>query len=176
MKKVIALGASNSKESINQQFANYVVSKVNNTEIITIKLSEFDLPIYGIDYENEHGIPENAKQINKLINLSDGIVISFAEHNGNYSAAFKSTFDWLSRIDKNVWQHKPMLLLATSPGARGGKTVLEIAKNSFPRFAANVITDFSLPNFFDNFKDNTIINEALNQELNTKIISFQEEL
>jgi NAD(P)H-dependent FMN reductase len=27
-------------------------------------------------------------------------------------AAFKNIFDWMSRIDKNVWQNKPMLLMA----------------------------------------------------------------
>lgn len=176
MKKIVALGASNSKNSINQIFAEYVANNIENSETIRISLSEYELPLYGIDYETKNGIPETAHIINDLLQLSDGIVISLAEHNGNYSAAFKSTFDWLSRIDKNVWKNKPMLLLATSPGGRGGKTVLELAKNSFPRFAANIVAGFSLPSFSENFKRNKITNEALKQELNTKINSFQKEL
>ena len=176
MKNIIALGASNSKNSINQQFANFVASKIENTQSVSVKLSEYDLPLYGIDYEIENGIPEAAKQLNNLIESSHGIVISFAEHNGNYTAAFKSAFDWLSRIDKNVWKNKPMLLLATSPGGRGGKTVLELAKNSFPRFAGNIIADFSLPSFQDNFKENSITNEELNLELNSKIQAFQQHI
>jgi len=176
MKKIIALGASNSKNSINQQFADFVASKIENTQTISVKLSEYDLPLYGIDYEIENGIPEAVQQLNDLIASSKGIVISLAEHNGNYTAAFKSTFDWLSRIDKNVWKNKPMFLLATSPGGRGGKTVLDLAKNSFPRFAGTIIADFSLPSFQDNFKESKITNEALKLELNSKIQEFQQEL
>ncbi len=44
-----------------------------------------------------------------------------------------------------------MLLMATSPGARGGASVLEIAKSSFPRFGASIKASFSLPSFNDNF-------------------------
>ena len=44
-----------------------------------------------------------------------------------------------------------MLLLATSPGPRGGSTVLEIAKNRFPFQGGIVKGSFSLPNFNNNF-------------------------
>ena len=74
-----------------------------------------------------------------------------AENNGNYSASFKNTFDWASRINVKVFQDKPMLLMATSPGGRGGASVVEIAKNAFPRYGANVLATFSLPSFNVNF-------------------------
>jgi hypothetical protein len=44
-----------------------------------------------------------------------------------------------------------MLLMATSPGARGGASVLEIAKNAFPRYGADIKATFSLPSFDANF-------------------------
>ena len=60
-----------------------------------------------------------------------------------------------------------MLLLATSPGARGGKTVLEIAKNYFPYQGADIKGTFSLPSFHDNFKPEVgITNEDLKNQLN----------
>ncbi len=176
MKKIIAIGASNSKESINKKLAIYAANKVENSETIIVDLNDFETPIYGIDYETEHGIPEIAQELNKLIASADGIVISMAEHNGSYSVAFKSIFDWLSRIDKYVWKNKPMLLLATSPGERGGKTVLDTAKKTFPRMGATIITDFSLPSFYDNFSENGITNEELNTELSNKINAFQQEI
>lgn len=37
--------------------------------------------------------------------------------------------------------------MATSPGDRGGATVLQAAVNYFPFLGANVVADFSLPNF-----------------------------
>ncbi|HRA74159.1 MAG TPA: NADPH-dependent FMN reductase, partial [Flavobacterium sp.] len=39
----------------------------------------------------------------------------------------------------------------TSPGARGGASVLEIAKNALPRYGAIIKATFSLPSFNDNF-------------------------
>jgi NAD(P)H-dependent FMN reductase len=62
----------------------------------------------------------------------------------------QNVFDWCTRINGKVFR-KPMLLLATSPGARGGASVLEIAKNAFPRYGALVKATFSLPSFDENF-------------------------
>lgn len=105
------------------------------------------------------------------IDESDLLIISLAEHNGSYSVAFKNIFDWISRIqDRKVFGNKPLLLLATSPGARGGATVLEIAKNSMPYFGGNVVATFSLPEFYENFDvSKGIINERLRSELDHKI-------
>ena len=90
-----------------------------------------------------------------------------SEHNGNYSAAFKNIFDWCTRINGKVFQEKPMLLLATSPGARGGASVLEIAKNAFPRYGALVKATFSLPSFDENFdiQKGQISNTELDNDL-----------
>ena len=88
-----------------------------------------------------------------------------AEHNGAYSSAFKNILDWSSRIDAKTFQQKPMLLLATSPGARGGKTVLEIAKNYFPYQGADIKGSYSLPSFNANFDPEIgITNEELKNQ------------
>ena len=42
-------------------------------------------------------------------------------------AAFKNIYDWISVIEKIVWSNKPILLMSTSDGARGGQSVLETA-------------------------------------------------
>ena len=65
-----------------------------------------------------------------------------------------------------MYQQKPVLLLATSPGARGASSVLEIAKSSFPFQGAQVKGSFSLPSFYDNFDtEKGIINEELKMQL-----------
>ena len=176
MKKVIALGGSNSKKSINKALATYAANQVENAEITIIDLNDFELPLYGIDHETDLGIPENATKLNDLIESSDGLIISLAEHNGSYSTAFKNVYDWLSRIDKKVWKNKPMLLMATSPGARGGASVLQTAKAGFPFLGGNIIADFSLPSFYDNFSKEGIVNEELNAAFNQKIVLFQRAL
>ncbi|MEL6810159.1 MAG: NAD(P)H-dependent oxidoreductase [Bacteroidota bacterium] len=176
MKKVIALGGSNSKNSINKTLAIYTANKIQSVEAKIIDLNDYELPLYGVDFETENGIPENALKLNSQIESADGLVISLAEHNGSYTASFKNTVDWLSRIDVKVWKDKPMLLLATSPGGRGGKTVLQSAKDYFPYLGGNVTADFSLPNFYDSFLEDEIINDELKTELNHKIQLFEQQL
>jgi hypothetical protein len=67
-----------------------------------------------------------------------------------------------------------MLLMATSPGARGGASVLEIAKNAFPRYGAIIKGTFSLPSFNDNFDvvKGRISNEELDKQLGEIVKNF----
>lgn len=165
-KKIIAFGASSSKTSINKQLATYAANQFQNAEVEVLDLNDFEMPIFSSDKESENGIPQLAQDFYTKLGTADLIVISFAEHNGAYTAAFKNVFDWISRINSKTFQEKPMLLLSTSPGPRGGATVLEIAKNRFP-FQGGVIKDsFSLPNFYENFdSSNGIINPDLKKQL-----------
>ena len=51
--------------------------------------------------------------------------------------------------------------MATSPGPRGGTSVLEMANSRFPRHNAQITGVFSLPSFYENF-DNGAIKNILN--------------
>ncbi len=151
MKKIIAFGASSSKTSINKQLATYTANQFKNTLIEVLDLNNYEMPIFSSDKEAQTGIPQLAQDFYNKIGSADLIIISFAEHNGAYSAAFKNIFDWASRINAKTFQDKPTLLLATSPGPRGGSNVLEIAKSRFPFQGADVKGSFSLPSFYENF-------------------------
>lgn len=149
--KVLAFAASNSKYSINKRLVEYAAGTLESVDVRMIDLNDFEMPLYSIDRENEHGIPEQASKFRQLIGDADALIISFAEHNGSYTAAFKNLFDWTSRIDQKVYQDKPMILLATSPGKGGARNVLALAESAAPHFAGQVRASFSLPNFFKNF-------------------------
>lgn len=149
--KILAFGASTSSQSINRQFAHFVAGTIPGAEVTELDLRQFTLPIYSMDEEEGHGVPADAKAFKDLIVSHDAIIVSLAEHNGSYSAAFKNLYDWVSRMDGKVWAGKPMLLLSTSPGARGGASVMEAAKATFPRMGADLKAFFSLPSFSDNF-------------------------
>ena len=176
MKSIIALAGSNSKQSINKQLATYASSLVSGVEVTILDLNDFEMPLYGIDLENEHGIPDKAQVFLDHIRSSDGIVLSLAEHNGAYATAFKNVFDWVSRIDGKLWSEKPMLIMATSPGGRGGATVLDIAKERFKYMGGHIVADFSLPSFNDNFAEGTITNSELNDALKNAVSTFQSAL
>lgn len=172
--KIIAFGGSNSQQSINKKLAAYVAHLFEGYEVEVLDLNDFALPLFSVDLEKEVGHQKLAQNFLDKIASADILVVSMAENNGNYTAAFKSLFDWASRINVKVFQDKPMLLMATSPGGRGGATVLEIAKNAFPRYGANVIATFSLPSFNENFdlKGMRISNVVLDDEIRDIVKSF----
>ncbi|MEM8906448.1 MAG: NAD(P)H-dependent oxidoreductase [Bacteroidota bacterium] len=173
MKKILAFGASNSQQSINKKFVQYATSQLADVEVNLLDLNDYEMPIFSIDRQNADGIPELVQQFKAQIDAADGIVISFAEHNGAYTAAYKNIYDWVSRIDMNVWQNKPMLLLATSPGGRGAKGVLDLALRSYQFSNKNTIASFSLPAFTKNFSTETgISDESLNQTFREQLDLF----
>lgn len=176
MKNIIAFAGSNSSDSINKKLATYAANLVDAAKVTILDLNDFDLPIYSKDLEAQKGIPDNAKKFLNYIKQTDGIVLSLAENNGAYSAVFKNLFDWMSRIDGKLWSNKPMLLMATSPGSRGGASVLEIAKGRFPYMGGRIVSEFSLPNFGENFKEDRIVNFELNSELLKAVKNFQNTL
>ncbi|MGS0726904.1 NADPH-dependent FMN reductase, partial [Shewanella sp. 0m-11] len=113
--KLLAFAASSSTKSINKQLATYAASLVQGAEVEILDINDYEMPLFSQDREEELGHPELAQQFFAKIGEADAIIISFAEHNGSYTAAYKNLFDWTSRIDMKVFQNKPMLLLATSP-------------------------------------------------------------
>lgn len=174
MKKIIAFGASSSKASINKQLATYTAKQFKDVEVEILDLNNYEMPIFSTDKETENGIPQLAHEFYYKLGTADLIVISFAEHNGAYSAAFKNIFDWTSRINAKTFQEKHILLLSTSPGPRGGSSVLEIAKNRFPFQGAVVKGSFSLPSFYENFDAvNGIINDEYKNQLMGIVNSIQ---
>ena len=164
MSKVLLFAGSNSSKSINKKLVTLASKRINH-ESQVIDLNDFEAPIYSIDREESSGIPQPIEEFLRIFESASAVVISMAEHNGSYSVAFKNLIDWSSRSNKDFMKGKAMVLMATSPGKRGGKGVLESALNSFPRYGAVVTGSFSLPSFYDNFSDDEgIKDEGLNQE------------
>ena len=149
--KILAFAASSSRNSINKQLITYAASLLENTDIEIIDLNDFEMPIYSEDREKQLGIPEAAERFFKKIGAADALLISFAEHNGSYTAAYKNLYDWASRINSKVFQNKPMVILATSPGPGGAGNVLATAKTSAPHFGGDVRADLSIARFYDVF-------------------------
>ncbi|AWG23151.1 NADPH-dependent FMN reductase [Flavobacterium faecale] len=172
--KIIAFAASSSKNSINKKLATYAASLFDNAQVEVLDLNDFEMPNFSVDVEVQIGQHQMAQAFLNKIASADVLVVSMAEHNGNYSATFKNIFDWCTRIQKEVFQHKPMLLMATSPGGRGGASVLEIAKAAFPRFGTELKGVFSLPNFNDNFNEENgvISNPEFDKELKDIVANF----
>lgn len=177
MKRILAFAGSNSKQSINKQLATYTAMSLPKVEVDIIDLNDFEVPLFGVDLEQTSGIPEKAYAFKKHIDEADAIVLSLAEHNGGFTAAYKNLYDWVSRIDKSVFQHKPLFLLATSPGGRGAKTVLEHAIAIYGHANKAPLVTFSLPSFHQNFDpEKGILQEELRAAYEERVKEFSQHL
>jgi len=166
-KKVVAFGASNSSRSINKKLVTYASGLLEQAEVEILDLNDFELPLFSVDREDEMGQPKLAQAFLKKLTDCDGIIISFAENNGSYSVAYKNLYDWVSRIQPKVYQDQPMVLLSTSPGGRGGRSVLELALSQIPRFGGQVKASVSVPSFGENFdlEAGVIVNDDIASQL-----------
>jgi len=165
--KLLAFAASNSKKSINGQLIRYAVSLIKDAETEILDLNDFEMPLFSVDRENEWGIPELAHRFYDRIGAADALLISHAEHNLSYTVAFKNLYDWTSRINSKVYQGKPLVLLATSPGARGASSVLATAVKSAPIYGADLKGSLSIPGFYKNF--DTTTGKISNPEIQAKL-------
>jgi len=165
--KVIAFAATSHTKSVNKQLVQYAGSLLNNTELEILDLNDYEMPLYSQDKEEEIGHPQLAKDFLVKIAESDGILISFTEHNGSYTVAYKNIFDWCSRIELKVFQGKNIVMLSTSPAASGGDIVLAAALKSAPYFGGVVLASLSIPSFYDHFdsEKQVVTHEELNAQL-----------
>lgn len=159
--KLLAFAASNSSQSINRQLVDYAIGLLQGgeidgvdpdaLEISTLDLNDFEMPIYSIDRQEAGGIPQPAHDFYNALGAADALLISFAEHNGSYTVAYKNVFDWASRIDMRVYHDKPIVMLSTSPGGGGGGFVLRTASHLAGYFGNGILATLSIPRFGENF-------------------------
>lgn len=180
---LLAFGASNSKTSINKALATHAAELfhaefMEDSNIEVLDLNDYAMPIYSIDYEQEHGVPDLAQKFLDKIGESDALIISYAEHNGHYTTAYKNVFDWASRLNGKVFQGKPKLALSTSPGKGGAASVLAAAVNSAVFFDANVVGQLSVANFNSVFDTElcALTDEDVASELRAELQSLKEVL
>ncbi len=175
MKKILVFAGSTSSTSINKKLATYASTLLKNGAGEVIDLNDYQAPIYS-ENEEKKGFPDTITTLSSQMKNYDGFIISLAEHNGSYAAAFKSILDWLSRIDRSIFNDRPVLLMAASPGGRGGASVLASAEGYFPHAGASSVVAFSFPKFYDNFSEGKIVNEDLDKALIDTIREFENSL
>ena len=172
--KLLAFAASNSSKSINGKLIKYAISILDDVDTEVLDLNDFEMPLFSVDREMETGIPELAHLFYNKIGEADSLLISHAEHNGTYTAAFKNLFDWTSRINSKVYQGKPLVLLATSPGGRGASGVLAAAVKSAPHYGGDLKASLSIPDFYKIFDPEAgrVSNFEVQSKLENTLASF----
>ncbi len=140
--KTLAFAASNHSQSINGALVEYAATRLKSfspsVEIEFIDINDYEMPIYSMDREKSDGVHPLAQDFFGKIGDADALIVSFAEYNGYVTAAWKNIYDWMSRIDQKVWQDKPIVLLAATPGPRAGTNVLQTQEFTAPFFGMDI--------------------------------------
>jgi len=179
--QILAFAVTTSRQSINRELIGYATRLLegasDDTTVETLDLNDYEMPIYSIDRQMDGGIPEEAHDFYRRVGAADALVISYAEHNGLYTAAYKNVFDWASRIDKRVFQDTPTVMLSTSPGRNGGANVLRTAVESAPFFGNDLLASLAVPNFASAFDSaiGSLVDAELDEQFRAAISTLTTE-
>ncbi len=125
--KILAFSGSSRRASIHKKLLKTAVAGARNAggEVTLIDLSDFDLPLYNGDLEEEHGIPEDVRKIRALFKEHHGLLLACPEYNSSITPLLKNVIDWCSRPEDGQsglvhFTGKTAALLSASGGALAG--------------------------------------------------------
>ena len=78
------------------------------------------LPLYDGDLEQQ-GMPGEVQALADAIGAADAVVIACPEYNKALPGVLKNALDWVSRVDGNPWQDKPVAIVSATGGRAGGE-------------------------------------------------------
>jgi NAD(P)H-dependent FMN reductase len=102
--KVLAFAASNSHASNTCAQVEHAVARLYSdippsAEVEFIDLNDYEMPVYSINRQRCDGSLAQARSFFDTIVAADTALISYVEHNGSITAAWKKIFAWMSRIE-----------------------------------------------------------------------------
>lgn len=101
--------------------------------------ADLHLPLYDGDAEAESGIPAAVVALADQIAAADAVVISTPEYNKGPSGALKNALDWVSRVEGNPWQDKPVAVMSAAAGRAGGERAQMVLRGFMVAFQPHIL-------------------------------------
>jgi chromate reductase, NAD(P)H dehydrogenase (quinone) len=95
------------------------------SDVTSISLLDYPLPIYDADGAEKSGPPDNAFRLKQLLAAHHGVFIASPEYNASITPLIKNTIDWISVVRERdepqlaVFQNRVFALGGASPGRSG---------------------------------------------------------
>ena len=113
------LGISGSLRKASYNSAALRLAQQLAPEGVDITLADISaIPLYNDDVRLE-GLPPSVVSLGEQIASADAVMIATPEYNYSIPGVLKNAIDWLSKIDKQPFDRKPMAILGASMGAMG---------------------------------------------------------
>src|SRR3954462_13525934 len=86
--KILAFAGSLRRESFNGKLVRIAAEGARDSAALVeeIHLRDIPLPLYDADFEREHGLPQNAKLIKRLLVDHDAVLVGSPEYNTGMTA------------------------------------------------------------------------------------------
>lgn len=120
--RLLAFAASLRKGSLNRKLIEVAAgaARRGGAEVRLAEFSEFDMPLYNRDLQDDQGFPAGAVALQEALEASDGILLASPEYNYSLPGTLKNALDWISRFRPSPLSGRSAFLLAASNGQFGG--------------------------------------------------------
>ncbi|MGM0558354.1 MAG: NADPH-dependent FMN reductase [Myxococcota bacterium] len=174
---IFAFAASLREGSRNRQLLDLATGKLEDlgVEVDAPHFSEFDVPLYNQDIQDESGIAGGALRLAEKLEASDGFIIVTPEYNHSMPGTLKNLIDWASRIrPEQPFRGKVGMLMSASPSMVGGSRGAYHLRQPFTALGVRMYPDmFSLArahNAYD--EEGKLADEALSDRLTSTLDDF----
>jgi chromate reductase, NAD(P)H dehydrogenase (quinone) len=172
--RILVFAGSTREASFNKRLARLGARRLDalGAQATFIDLRDYPMPLYDGDLEAEHGLPQNALALRKLLAKHRGLLVASPEYNGFITPLMKNTIDWISRPHEGesglkLFADRVAALLAASPGGLGGMRSLTLMRQLLSNIGVTVLPDqlavAKAGNAFDD--DGALTDEAHQQKL-----------
>ncbi len=144
--RTLAFSGSSRAGSLNLRLLHEAAAacRATGSEVTSIRLIDFPLPIYDGDFEDAHGVPENARRLAALITEHPALLIATPEYNATFPPALANAITWATRVGHNPFSGKVAALLGASPGAFGGLRAVAALRAVLTHLGVHVIPQQAL--------------------------------
>ncbi len=159
--RILAFAGSTRKESFNVRLIHIAAEGARSAgaDVTVLDLSDYPLPLFNQDLEQEQGMPENAAKLKQLFLDHDGLLIATPEYNSSITPLLKNNIDWVSRPAEgesplDAYRGKVAALMAASPGGLGGLRGLVHVRSILSSIGVIVLPDqIAVSRAFEAFDD-----------------------
>ena len=117
---VITIAGSLRKGSFNAALARQLPTWAPEGMSISEAPPWADIPTYNADDQNATGFPASVTRLAEAIRAADGVIIVSPEYNWSIPGTLKNAIDWVSRMQDQPFEDKPVALQSAARGAMGG--------------------------------------------------------
>ncbi|MCX7558490.1 NAD(P)H-dependent oxidoreductase [Sulfitobacter sp. F26204] len=134
--KLLAISGSLRAEATNTKLMREAARLFGDHEYTEADIA---FPLYDADDEVAQGVPKKVQKVAAQIAAADAVIISTPEYNKGPSGVLKNALDWISRVEGNPWNDKPVAVMSAAAGRAGGERAQMVLRGFMVPFRPRIL-------------------------------------